>query len=359
MKFFFDARYIRTDFHDGISRYTTKLGNALAGLTPVTFLICDEKQRKFLPPDASCIKIHTPTSIKEPFTALILNKYKPDIVFTPLQTMGSFGRKFKLILNQQDMTYYKRTPPPSFLSAPVRLAWWLYHRSYLPGRLMLNAADMIATVSETSRHEILAAKLTNRPVFAVPNAAEDLSQFLQAPVAIRSEAPNNIVYMGAFLPHKNVETLVTMMQYLPGRTLHLCSRITDKRKEELKALASPSVSIIFHNGISEEDYAKLLADNAILVTASLSEGYGLPIAEALGLGTPAVVSDIPVFHEVGGPGALYADPKNPSDFAKTIHELDSKIVRERLSRAGKKHIATFSWQKSAQILLDATKKLIP
>ena len=38
MRLFFDARYIRTDFHDGISRYTTELGNALAAITPANWL---------------------------------------------------------------------------------------------------------------------------------------------------------------------------------------------------------------------------------------------------------------------------------------------------------------------------------
>jgi len=53
MKIFFDARYTRTDYHDGISRYSAELGNALNKLTPVTFLISDEKQKKWFPKDAS------------------------------------------------------------------------------------------------------------------------------------------------------------------------------------------------------------------------------------------------------------------------------------------------------------------
>jgi hypothetical protein len=52
MKLYYDARYIRPDFHDGISRYTTELANAVAKQTPVTFIISDEKQLAFLPPDA-------------------------------------------------------------------------------------------------------------------------------------------------------------------------------------------------------------------------------------------------------------------------------------------------------------------
>lgn len=36
--------------------------------------------------------------------------------------------------------------------------------------------------------------------------------------------------------------------------------------------------IVFHGGVSDEEYAALLADDALLVSASLDRGYGLPIA---------------------------------------------------------------------------------
>ena len=62
MKLLYDARYIRTDFHDGISRYTTELGKALAKITEVTFLINDPAQQKFLPKNAKIEYIHAPTS---------------------------------------------------------------------------------------------------------------------------------------------------------------------------------------------------------------------------------------------------------------------------------------------------------
>lgn len=356
MKFFFDARYIRTDYHDGLSRYSTELANAVSKLSSVTFIISEERQRQFLPKSADWIKIHPTTSSKEPFTSLILNKYHPDVVFTPLQSMGSLGRNFKLILNQQDMTYYKDTPPPNFLPFYARVAWWLYHRNYWPGRLTLNAADVVATVSETSKQEIIAARLTKRPIIVIPNAARDLSGYLSKKP--RFVSGKNLVYMGAFLPHKNVETLVRAMEFLPNKTLHLLSRITDARKAELEKLIPPGASIVFHNGVTDEQYANLLANDAIAVTASKSEGYGLPIAEALQLGTPVVVSDIPVFHEVAGYGGLYADPKSPENFARKVKELENGKLHAKLSKAGKEHINNFSWSASANTLINTVTNLI-
>ena len=352
MKLFFDARYIRTDFHDGISRYSTELGKALAALTPVTFIICDEAQLTKLPPNAAHVFIHSPTSPKDPFTAQVLNHYHPDAVFSPMQTMGSSGRKFKLILTSHDMIYYRHRTPPRSLNAAIRFGWRLYHLSYVPQRLALNNADIVATVSETSKRQFTRAKLTKRPIVVIPNAPQKLDAYVDK-VKQSRKPPQNLVYMGSFMPYKNVETLVRGMKWLPGRTLHLLSRIAPLRKVALQKLAPAGSSIVFHSGVSDEEYARILADNAILVTASLDEGYGLPIAEALALGVPAVVSNLEIFHEVAGKGAVYFNPTNPQDFARKVRKLDDLAARKKLIEQGKEHIAGFTWQESARTLLNA------
>ena len=358
MRIFFDARYIRVDFHDGISRYTTELANALARQGEITFIISDKRQLEFLPPNSKHVLLHPVTSWREPLSALWLNKHNPDIVMSPLQTIGSVGRRFKLVLNLQDTTYYKhRTPPPQYNPA-VRIAWRLYHMTYVPQRITLAGADLVATVSETSKREILEAKLTKKPIVVVPNASRDLSIHLDKPVEQGDNPPKNLVYMGAFIPYKNAECLIQSLAYLHGRTLHLLSRISDKRQRELEKLIPENGNVIFHNGISDEDYARLLADDAIMVSASKAEGFGLPLIEAIDLKVPAVVTDMEIFHEVAGPGALYADPESPQDFASKIAQLDSRETREEIIKKGREHTKKFSWDHSAKVLLTAAKKLV-
>ena len=70
MKLLFDARYIRTDHHDGISRYTASLLGALKTLIDtgdeaaadldLTMIISDERQLEMLP-DLPHVKICSPT----------------------------------------------------------------------------------------------------------------------------------------------------------------------------------------------------------------------------------------------------------------------------------------------------------
>lgn len=353
MKLFFDARYIRTDFHDGISRYTTELGSALAKLTDVTFIISNPGQINFLPKKAKYIHIHSPESLKEPLTAQILNKYEPDVVFSPLQTIGSSGRKFKLLVTSHDMIYYRHRTPPKNLSKALQLGWRLYHLSYAPQRLALNNADMVVTVSHTTKREFEKAKLTKRPIIVVPNAPQ---RFHSYPVT-HKKTIKNIVYMGSFMPYKNVESLIAAMEWLPGKTLHLLSRISPARRAELQALVPKGADVRFYGGVTDDQYEAVLADNAVLATASLDEGYGIPVAEALAMGVPVAISDIAIFHEVAGSGAVYFKPTNPKDIANKIKELDTPERRDYLIEQGSAHISTYTWESSARELLNAIKSL--
>lgn len=354
MKLFFDARYTRTDYHDGISRYSAELGNALAKLTPVTFLISEDGQKKWFPSDAEFIKIHAGTSIKEPWTARILNKYKPDVVYSPMQTIGTKGRKYKSVLTPQDMIYYRHPKAPGFLPLHVRIGWWFYHQTYIPQRLILKGGDLITTVSHASAKDLKDAGMTKLPVHVVYNAPQQFSKF---PVT-HEKIIKNIVFMGSFMPYKNSETLIKGMEWLPGRTLHLLSRIGAKRKAELEKLIPKDAQVIFHNGVSDDEYEKLLASNALLATASLDEGFGIPVAEAMAMGVPTVISDIPVFHEVGADGALYFNPHDPKDFAKQVQKLDNIAFRKDLIKKGHTQVNTFSWDASAKVLLDAIKSVL-
>lgn len=358
MKLLFDARYIRTDFHDGISRYSAELAHAVADQhSDTTFIICHPTQQEFLPIGAASILLHKPTSWREPFSAFFLNRHRPDVVFSPMQTIGSLGRRFKLILTLHDMIYYRHRTPPHNLPWIVRVMWRLYHLSYWPQRLALNAADVVATVSQTSKRDIETARLTKRPVVVLPNAPQKLAELIQAQKPTDT-TPTELIYMGSFMSYKNVETLIEGMAFLPhSYTLHLLSRIKPGRQAELERHISKGTNIVFHNGVSDTEYAELLARNALLVTASFDEGYGLPIAEALALGTPAVVSDLDIFHEVAGEGAHYFNPNDPQSFAAHVAAASNPATYKQLSSNGKQHIAQFTWISSARILIELSHSL--
>lgn len=348
MKVFFDARYTRFPRHDGVSRYGAELLRELLEIRDdVTAIICDDRQLAQLPPDIRYVKLNAPTSPLEPFIAGQLNKLGADVVFSPLQTMGSLGRKYKLILTIHDLIYYTYRTPPRQFNPLLRLGWRLYHLSYMPERFLLENADAVAVVSETTKHDVLAHKLTSKPVAVIPNAAPPMSA-----KPANTSITKTLVYMGSFVPYKNVDTLVRAMSLLPDYTLHLLSKIDDAEKRRLEDLCDAPERLIFENGASDERYHELLAEATASVSASRFEGFGIPLLEAQQAGTPVICSDIPIHHEVAADAALYFDPDSAEALAARVRELESKKLREALVRKGRVNTIRYNWANSARLLSD-------
>lgn len=356
MKFLFDARYIRTDHHDGVSRYSAELLRALALRTAdeprvrLAALVSDPAQLAGTPGLPS-LTGPSVTSPAEPLTGLGLNRYRPDVVFSPLQTMGSLGRRHKLILTLHDLIYHEHPQPPGELAWPVRAGWRAYHAAWWPQRVTLNRADAVVTVSRTSREQILAHRLTRREVRVVANAASTPPVSAEQARERLARRGRGLVYMGSYLPYKNVATLLRAAALLPGHTLHLLSRISPAVEAELRSRVPSGARVVFHRGVSEAEYQQLLATCAALVTASRAEGYGLPLVEAFAAGAPVVCTDIPIFHEVAGDAAGFAGADDPAGFAARIRELADPDLARRRVLAGLERVRAHTWDDSAGELL--------
>ncbi|MFC4244692.1 glycosyltransferase family 4 protein [Gryllotalpicola reticulitermitis] len=363
MRVLFDCRYVRTGRHDGISRYSAELVRELAMLTPVEMLISDEAQLANLP-DLPWHLISSQTAAGEPWVAREVNRLVDrlgaDVVYSPMQTMGSRGRRYPLVLTVHDLIYYRHRTPPRDLPWFVRIAWRLYHLSWWPQRTLLNGADAVVAVSETTKALITEHRLTRRPIHVVYNAASDPSAAALAAAATRtppSAETRVLVHMGQFMPYKNVDTLVRAIAELPAEyELHLMSRATGAERARLEALA-PGARLVFYNGASDADYETALLRAHALVTTSWDEGFGIPVIEAMRVGTPVVASDIPIFREVGGRAAVFVDPASPSDVARGIRSLEATDAWTTASRAGVAQAATFSWGASARALLEVLRSV--
>ena len=342
MKLFFDCRAVRWGTHDGISRYSANLVRELSKLTPVTMIINDERQLEMLP-DLPWIMAPAMTSPKDSLMSRYLNPHHPDVVFSPMQTMGSLGRNYRLVLTVHDLIYYTHRTPPRNLPQAVRVLWRLYHLVWWPQRLLLNRADAVAAVSRTTMDLITRKHLTTKPLILAPNASS-----LEAPErpAGSVERRKDLVYMGSFMPYKNVETLVAAMDSLPDHTLHLMSPMPAETQERFRAMNAAG-NIVIHNGATDAEYVDLLQSATALVSASLDEGFGIPLVEAMALGVPVVVSDITIFHEIAGDAGAYFRPKDASAFVAEVEALEPAEVWAERSRRSVAQAATWSWEHSA------------
>jgi glycosyltransferase involved in cell wall biosynthesis len=344
-----DCRYTRLEHHDGISRYGARLTAALAPLAAarghdLTMLISNKAQLTMLP-DLPWALASSVTSPREPWVARQINPLGVDVVFTPMQTMGGSGRRYGLVKTLHDLIYYRNRTPPRDLNPAIRLLWRAYHLAWWPQRVLLNQADEVVTISETTRALMVEHHLTKRRISIVPNAADP------APASGPRSQPTtrDLLYMGSFMPYKNVETLIEAVKLLPGYRLHLLSRGAPA--------AYASDQVVLHDGVTDDEYLELLEGAFALVHASLEEGFGIPLIEAMSVGTPVVLSDIPIFREVGEDAAAYFPPKDAEAAAMAIRGLEDPALWAARSAAGRLVAAKYSWDASAAVLLEVLERV--
>jgi glycosyltransferase involved in cell wall biosynthesis len=87
--------------------------------------------------------------------------------------------------------------------------------------------------------------------------------------------------------------------------------------------------------LPDREVATLLRGARALLFPSFAEGFGLPLAEALALGVPAIVSDLPALREVGGAVPDYLDPMDGIAWRNAVLDYarpDSPARRAQMSR---------------------------
>jgi glycosyltransferase involved in cell wall biosynthesis len=109
--------------------------------------------------------------------------------------------------------------------------------------------------------------------------------------------------------------------------------------------------VVFHNGVSEAEYHRQLDSSVALVSASLDEGFGIPLVESMSRGVPVVVSKIEIFDEIGGSAALFFESENPADFAAQVMKLTDNPAWIEASRKSQAQAAKFDWNRSASELI--------
>jgi glycosyltransferase involved in cell wall biosynthesis len=109
--------------------------------------------------------------------------------------------------------------------------------------------------------------------------------------------------------------------------------------------------------VSDRELAALYRNCALFVMASVYEGFGMPVVEAMACGARVVLSRIPVFEEVAGNYARYVEPLNIEEWRQAIKETIEEACDPRMPPAAQPDLARFSWQSSAAATLDLYRQL--
>lgn len=103
----------------------------------------------------------------------------------------------------------------------------------------------------------------------------------------------------------------------------------------------------------------LFAAASALIFPSFCEGFGLPLVEAMAVGTPVLASDIPVFREVGANVPLYFDPNNPQQLQKLLDRLMSSAdLQVEMEDSGRERAKMFTWKRCCEATLGAYRSVL-
>lgn len=253
----------------------------------------------------------------------------------------------------------------------------LYYQHYLPR--FLRRADHVLTVSEYVQHDI-AQTLTGVPGSGVPgvplekisvvyNGCREVFLPLAAgdKQAVRdkfSDGKPYFFYTGAIHPRKNIARLIRAFDLFKQRTLGtakllLAGRLAWQTEEVTAALEqSPYRADIRLLGyVSEQDLARLMAAAHALAYVSLSEGFGLPMLEAMHTDTPVLAARATCLPEIADDAALLVDPLSEDAIAQGLQQLwVEPDLAQTLIERGRVRRARFSWDVAAEQVYAALKK---
>lgn len=173
----------------------------------------------------------------------------------------------------------------------------------------------------------------------------------QSPIKSFSQSPF-FLSVGVIHPKKNVHTLLPLLEAFPDYRLILAGPDRHAYAQHIREQAQKlgvADRLLMPGPVDEATKLWLYAHCEAFMFPSLSEGFGLPVAEAMTFGKPVFSSNLTSLPEVGGKEAYYFENFEPESMAKVVHDGlhdfgQNSLREERL----KKRAAGFSWPSIAK-----------
>lgn len=174
---------------------------------------------------------------------------------------------------------------------------------------------------------------------------------------------NYILYVGNIEPRKNLERLIHAFQKLPveyqkDHSLVLAGGdgwLNENIHAAMQAAVAAGWKVMKPQGyVSDEDLPALFSGATVSALVSVHEGFGMPLIESMACGVPVVAGDIPSLREVVGEAGVYVDPLDEAAIAAGLTSfLANPAKRQDFAAFGLQQVQQFTWQKSADSLLQA------
>lgn len=284
------------------------------------------------------------------------------------------------LVGRQDLVY-----SPDFTAPPLRgtprvvtihdIAFITHPHLTTPGlaaylrtalRSELRRGATLATVSETTRRRILEhLGVSPDRVFVVPNGVDD--RFLKAsPLTAEQLAslgvPGRYLLMvGTIEPRKNHALVLRALEHLKpsdcrlvvvGRPGWGTDAVVAALRERHRA-----GDLVWLDDLPDHLLPGLYAGSRLVLYPSWTEGFGLPVLEALAAGRPVITGSDPVFRDVGGEHVSPVDPTDDHELAKRVLEVLEREDDGTAPAARRRHAAQYSWDRSVTMLASRLRQI--
>lgn len=223
------------------------------------------------------------------------------------------------------------------------------HARWLLLRASLRAAERVLAPTRAMRQDV---------VMRLPELADRIDVALWGVASAfhvnrwRPPAGETVLGISKHGINKEFDILIRAIARRPTAQLVLTGTPEESRWSRRSAVLVSELGlddrVCFAGDVPNTDVPLLIQQARVLVFPTWCESFGLPVAEALAMGAPAIAGDIPACREVGGEAACFYTPGNADALAEAIGELlDDPARTTRLAEAAYERGKQFQWRDNA------------
>lgn len=286
-----------------------------------------------------------------------IRKIKPDIVHCTSNT-APLHCSCPLVLTLHDIIFMgeKKRGNASWYQ---NLGW--YYRRFIVPRILPECRKII-TVSQTEYANIQKRFSLGPKLTVIYNGYSPQYRILENAYSVTRKyciEKDYLFFLGNTDPRKNVTGVLKAYAIYRQHSCQPKPLVVSSLNEEYIYSILDKENITFLKPyirltgyIPGEDLPALYNEAFVFLFPSLSEGFGIPILEAMACGTPVITSNISSMPEVAGKEALLVNPANSHEIAETILSLEKNTdLYQKQINYGLQRIRNFSWQATARQVL--------
>lgn len=212
-------------------------------------------------------------------------------------------------------------------------------------------ADHIIAISESTKNELVdLLKIDEKKISVIYHGIDHIKL---------DSIPNVHIYDFPYIlyvgnrnnPFKNFNNFIKAFSLLSEKNseIRLVCTGAPFNDQEQKLLEALKISNRCHSIFASEMQMIQLYRNAqFFVYPSISEGFGMPILEAMQCGCPCILSNVSCFPEIGQNAAMYFNPHSVDNIYEVMNQAcQNESILRKLTNDGFQRVQFFSWEKTA------------